>query len=81
MKANYLAALGAGKVFCNGLCVYMLITFGGFWFVVFGFFFSEKIGHLLSAALFKTRIKSQNLQRVAVDVKGLKQGFERYVLQ
>lgn len=40
------------------------------------FFFSEKIGHLLSAALFKTTIKSQDLQRVAIDVKGLKQGFE-----
>lgn len=54
---------------CNGLCVYMLIPFRGI--------FSEKIGHLPSAALFKTRIKSQNLQHVAIDMKELKQGFER----
>ena len=68
MKAHYLAALVLGGACCNGVCVYMLIPFRGI--------SSEKIGHLLSAALFKTRIKSQNLQCVAVDVKGLKQGFE-----
>lgn len=72
MKANYLAALVLKGVCCNGLCVYMLIPFRGI---------SEKIGRLPSAALFKTRIKSQNLQRVAIDVKGLKQGFEGYVFQ
>lgn len=68
MKANYLAAVVLRGACCNGLCVYMLIPFRGI--------FSEKIGRLLSAALFKTRIKSQNLRRVAIDVKGLKQGFE-----
>lgn len=68
MKAHYLAALVLGGACCNGLCVYMLIPLRGI--------FSQKIGRLLSAALFKTRIKSQNLQRVAIDVKGLKQGFE-----
>ena len=68
MKANYLAALVLGRACCNGLCVYMLIPFRGI--------FSKKIGRRLSAALVKTRIKSQKLQCVAIDVKGLKQGFE-----
>lgn len=51
MKAHYLAALVLGRVCCNGLCMYRLIPFRGI--------FSEKIGHLLSVALFNTRIKSQ----------------------
>ena len=73
MKANYLAALVLRGACCNGLCVYMLIPDRGI--------FSEKIGRLLSASLFKTRIKSQNLQCVAIDAQGLKQGFEGYVFQ